>query len=221
MSLSKGLKEVVCDLIDKEGNILERPLYKWIKLDISDERIEFLRQLVDLLLNTKWLNEETKMYLKDKFITKEGVYENLKYSGRSVNLNTIRSNIHNDIKKVASAFGERFLVEVVGYPNSDITSYKKILAEIRMKKSNTKLLDNIALQLPKGDDTTSVTQEEFDEFISIIKPYTRNQMRFISSELSNSVVGYIKYILSSSLLTDVDKQRREILMMLLEDAKEE
>jgi len=216
-SLSKQLKGLVEDFTDDNGNILDKPKYKNIKTWIQGDRIEFLRQLVDLLLNSKWLKEETKIYIKDRYITKEGVYEKLKYAGKDVNLNTIRSNIHNDMKRIASAFGERFLVNVTEYMNFDITSYKQILADLRAKKSNVKILNNIALKLPPGDSTTSISQEEFDEFMSIIKPYTKRQMEFISNEISNSVVGYIKYILTSTLLNDVDKQRKEQLMMLLGD----
>ena len=103
-SILKQLKPVVCDFLDKDGNILYEPSGRYIRINIKPDRIEFLRQFIDLLLNTKCISNETKMYISNRYMTISNVYEELKVSNKDINLNTVKAKIFYDKNKIAALF---------------------------------------------------------------------------------------------------------------------
>ncbi len=220
-NILKQLKELISEFVDNQGVIRETPLGRSIKIELSKDRLDFLRQFIDLLINTDYLTEETKVYIKNKYITAEGVYDELKEKYKDINLNTVKSKIYYDkVNKIVAKFSEKMLADVIEYKNSDITSYKRVLSEIRNKKCGSKLLDNIALKLPKPEASMRITEGEFEEFIEIILPYTRRHMQEISNMLNPQVIGYIHWILSSELLTEVDLKHRAKINEILGGGEE-
>ena len=62
---------------------------------------------------------------------------------------------------------------------------------------------------------SSIDDNSFEDFISIVAPYTKNQVKFIESNLDIRGCGYFNYLLSYPDLKGVDKERQERLISLL------
>lgn len=213
-SILKQLKPVVCDFLDKDGNILYEPSGRYIRINIKPDRIEFLRQFIDLLLNTKYISKETKMYISNRYMTISNVYEELKVSNKDINLNTVKAKIFYDKNKIAALFGDDMLAKVIEYKDTDMGEYWEKIYKALEKYGSTGVFDGIALKMPPSNLEKEITDEEFNEFIECIKPYLLTHMQEKSKGINRKVVGYIKYIMSSSVLSKEDIERKEIYQSL-------
>ena len=100
-----------------------------------------------------------------------------------------------------------------------MASYMDKLNRLQVKYNNVSILKNIDLNL-RLDDTSinkSITEEEFQEFLGIIAPYSKRHKRFISDNIPRSMVGYAMYLLSNNMLFGDDLERKNTLLELLGD----
>lgn len=218
----KGHKDLMAEFVGNNNKILNKPLGKLIRRDIGSERVDFLRQYIDLLLNSRMLTKETKIYLLDRYITYDGVAEKLgEETGTQINSSTTKAKIWQDKNKIIRAFGERMLVDILEYDNIDFEDYKERLLDAQHKYGNSKLLRNVCLALPETPyQTTSISEKDFNDFIDIISPYTRRQMDIVVNDLLDpnlQALSYIRYILSSGLLKSIDEKRKERIIELLSE----
>lgn len=217
-ALLKQLKGLVHDFY-VEDKVLMEPVGRLSKKELPEDTIKFLSQFVDLLMNTRITCTETKLYISDLYITHRGIANEMELKGLGrPNTNTIQTKIWNDKAKIIKLFGEGMLLELIEYRNtSNLSHYNSQLSKAKEKYSNSRLLSNIALKLPDTTNikTTSVDSSEFDEFISIIRPYCKRHMSFISEQLPVEVVSYCKYILESKDVSDIDRDNRDKLLEII------
>lgn len=211
---AKQLKELIAVLTNENGTILEKPKRARGYEKLSDERrLGFIRAFLDLLLNTDFISEETKCYIKNKYLPIDGVAEALHIERK---LHTTATRIWRDIKKIDKAFGEKLLVDILQYDRIDIDAYEQKLNVVLFSNTNVKALDDrIALRLPHGGDGTVVTQEQFEDFVYCIKPYLKTHMEYLEEIIDKDAVAYARKLLSSTILTDMDIERKELLEELL------
>lgn len=213
---NKQLKQLINDFV-VDGEILEQPLGRTIKKELSKERVEFIRLFIDLLLNTNYISDETKIYLSDRYITLEGVKLKLEERGMESNINTIKSKVWYDKNKIIADFGGDLLLNVIGYSDTDITSYMIKLGDLLIKYNNVNLLKNISLDL-RIEDTelnTQLDERDFQEFLTIIAPYSKKHRTFLSENIPKNMVGYAMYLLSNNLLKGDDLERKKMLLEIL------
>ena len=149
----------------------------------------------------------------------EGVQLKLEERGIDVNINTVKSKVWNDKKKIITDFGEDLFGDIIRYRDVDMASYMDKLNRLQVKYNNVSILKNIDLNL-RLDDTSinkSITEEEFQEFLGIIAPYSKRHKRFISDNIPRSMVGYAMYLLSNNMLFGDDLERKNTLLELLGD----
>lgn len=216
------LKQVIGDMVDSNGNMRVTPIGNTGKRNLSNNRIKVLVDLINLLKDTTIITEESKLYVFDKYITIKGVNEALNISIANskdeLKFNNTLSKIQYDKNKLERIFGSRFFIDILSF-DTDIAQYERIIAEQYFKytKNKNKLRDNIALNIDKNYMASEIKDEDFKEFISIIKPYIKSHMMFIEQSLNKDMIGYFNYILSMPSLQGVDKDRYNLLATLLED----
>lgn len=219
-ALFKQLKELVHDFYS-DGEILDKPIGRIGKKELPDNIVRFLGDFVDLLLNSRMVCEETKIYISDVYITHEGIITEMESRGLGrPNKNTVQTKLWNDKGKIIKAFGEGMILELVEYRDiSKLNQYRDSLNMVRAKYSKARLLSNIALKLPDTSNVkvTDVDKESFEEFISIVAPYCKKHMAFISEQIPTNIVSYCKYILSSKDITEEDIENRNMLLEILTD----
>lgn len=123
-----------------------------------------------------YILEESKCYIKQKYISIQGVAECLR---RKEKIHTVQTRIWRDKQKINKALGERMLVEILSYDEIDIETYQQRLFSVVGNNTNVKILENIQLYFNKGGNGATVTDEQLDDFIEIVMPYNRTQIKFI------------------------------------------
>ncbi len=214
-NLMSKLKSLVCDFRDDNGIILDKPAGRYIKTKIEEDRRPFLRQFVDLLMNTRFITKETKVYISKKYYTVEAVYEELKRENPDIKLNTVKAKIYYDKNKIEAAFGEDMCANVLEYRDVDMASYKKKLADVMKKYANINVLDNLIIELPQAEMSDTVDDAEYETMKQIMLRFSRKSVEDLKLLMNKQAVGYVNYILTSSLLSEKDKERRDELIELL------
>jgi hypothetical protein len=224
VSILTGIKEVIYEMTDKQASLVVRkepiPNGNLAKKELSSERIEFLRLFVNLLLNTTFITEKTKLYVSEKHSSYVSLAEKLqKEQGLEINPSTLQSTVWLDKNKIERYFTSKVLLDVIEYTNTDISRYIATAKELINKYGQSSLLTkNIIIKLPDCEvQNTKVSDAEFNDFISTISPYIKSQAQYVSENTSTSLVGYCKYILNSTdgNLDEQDSQRRKLLLSLL------
>lgn len=214
-----ALKELVACYTDN-GVILDEPTGRLGSLKLNPDVKSFLKQVVVLLMTSRMLCDESKMYLSNRYITYSGVAKELKETKNiDANPHTVQTKIWYDKGKIIRFFGERMLIDLIDYGNTDkLSEYQKMLEEAQNKYANSGLLSSIDLNMPDttGAEPNSCDDEQFNDFIRIIAPYSKRHKEFISNNLPVSAVAYCKYLLDSPVLSEKELEHKEMLMELLE-----
>lgn len=214
------LKELVNDYV-KEGKILDNPVGRIGRKNLPEEINGFFKRFLDLLLYTNFISEESKRYIKEYYITIGDIVKELdEEQGVKTNTNAVKVKVWRDKKKITESFGEQMLSELLVYKDTkNLKEYNTILANLCRKFNRSSLLDtNVALDMPDTEvylGEEMVTDSEFNEFIDIILPYTKNQMEYIASNIDKNTLAYCKYILDTNILNARDLERKERLLEIL------
>ncbi len=218
---TRQLKDLVADFTDDKGNILEQPKGRFVRKKLDGRRISFLRRFIDLLLNTKFTSKETKYYISNKYITMEGVVEELAQEGKKASVDSVSSRVWYDKNKIISWFGEKVIVDMTEYSNINIDEYEKKLEAAISKYGGKKINDYLAIKLPEGRYEGKISDEQFTKLLELLKPYTKKYMKNLAKSIPAGHIGYLMYILSSNILDDEDLRRRHELCSMLEGEPED
>lgn len=218
------IKRTLPDIVDSNGNFRTVPIGNVGKRRLSGERLDLLKSFVDLLQNTTILCRETKTYLFDPHITLKEVTDKLneegEKQGKNYNYNTVVSKVGYDRGKLDSVLGKSFFSDIIYKTKNkkDLDNYRKLLglAFIRYGKTGgDKVRENLLLPLNKSHVYKDISDEKFDEFIRVIMPYIKSQVKAVAESIDPESVGYFNYIISSPILPDEDMQRLYRLKLLM------
>lgn len=217
----RQMKELVFSYY-RDGEIKDRPTGT-LGEKIKDSEInEFLRGYVGLLVSTRFLSDEGRIYIMDPYITYRGVTQKLTNTGvKEANSNTVQSKVFWDKNKMLRYFGDSFYKDLVLYGKKDNLPYlnAQLNKALEVYSYGKVLQKGIAVKLPDTDDiqcSPEISDERFDEFIGIILPYTNKQMQAVSSLIDKEVVKYCKDLLGASgELSDKEIERKQLLMDML------
>lgn len=222
--LMSEIKNMMPDLVDSNRNFRTILVGKTGARNLDNSRIEILRAFVDLLKNSRMISNETREYLFDRYITIKGVTEKLNAesgAGGKVYLNnTVTSKIAYDRAKLSRIFGEDFLVEVVGKSNNKkkLDDYRQILGLMYIEYGSQDKIDireEVLLPLDKKSLNTKLSDSEFEQFIGIIAPYFKSQVKAVADSIDKKSIGYFNFISTSPVLSDKDKERLQRLRVLM------
>lgn len=219
VSILAYLKDIVDDMVDSNGNIRTMPIGNLGRRNLSTNRIKFIADFLRFLNNTDIINRETRIYIENKHMSIRGVNEylnkNIKDGEKLYNENTTVSRIQYDKNKLTKIFGQSMFFDVLS-PNRDISVYERTLVEQYIKYSNAEeYRKNLLLNIPENYVCTELSDEEFKDFMIIIAPYIRSQMRFIEENISEKACGYFNYLLGMPELEGIDKDRANMIKEML------
>ena len=214
--LLKAYKEAVHCLYEN-GKVLDTPRGRYMNKNLDSDTIDVLRELVRLVIDNKMVTLETRLYISDIYITYKGVADKIQsLTGELPNVNTVQSKIWSDKNKLVRYFGENVFLDLIEYNDKEkLPEYREKIMYAYQKYGNDKVLNNLGINIPKCAMVSEVNQDDFNDFISAIGPYTKAHMKFVEDNLDRDVAGYCRYILSSSNLTDKDKENKQIIMDMI------
>lgn len=204
------LRSVVSDFV-VDNQVLEVPLGRRIKKELSEERVNILRSLIKLVMFSDYTTIETKTYLSENYITYRGVAKELELrDGKPRNVHTVQSKIAYDKGKLCSAVGLGIITDVVDYSTRDISSYLERIEQAIYNSDRDRVLKRVKLSfsgdMPKVDD---LDNDKFIEGLELMKLYSKESISNAENKLVESgFVSYVKYLESSSKpLTSIEIKR--------------
>ncbi len=214
-NLTKQLKQLIYEFVTPEGKISEQPTGQYYtRKQLGDSRIKLLRILADILVNTRFLKEPTKYYIGNRYMSIQGVAAQMKYIGKEISANTVQSIIWTDMMRFDAKLSKNILVDIVDY-GKDLGVYEEKLLKTLSFYSNGHMFRNLALKLPEPIMRAEASDEQFQDFIYSIAPFTPHHMAYLSENISREMLGYANYLISTSLLSDEEQERKELLLELL------
>ena len=207
----------------------------------SDFRIGMLESIFNLVLNSKIMNELAFEYMTNGHRTYEGCVEKwnkdhpdnvikissgknrIIYSARRIN--EIFDDIEIDGKKydiiqwlcdTKMFMGIKDSDDKKGYKETFIKQFKVFNENCGEKIEIDKR--DILLSIPTIEKNDSLSEEEFDNLMEVMRPYSRFVLNKVQ-EVLNSMekeVGYLRFLMSKkSKLSNIDKDRRNQILLWL------
>lgn len=235
-NIIKDLIKLHGDIMDGSGKFVTRGQYlakmrransKWKanpNFKITDRKYEFIVELMHLVMTTGITSENTKNYIKSHESSVARFVENynsiiVMVAGeeQQLKVGSVQQNVNYDKNKLLDFFPDDIIEKVLYHYEPNMADYEKMLNTAKVKYAHKrKMLDNLSLNIPSKVACNTLSSEEFDELISVIAPYTKRQMEFISKNLTNEQIGYLNYLVSAYKLEKEDLERYKRLKYLLE-----
>lgn len=211
-----ALRELYEGFVDSDGKI-SKVHNKKFKRVISERQRDLLVDILSLVVESDFLNEESQRYVKNKFITIEGINEELrKEKEAEIPLNNTVSRIMYGKKKVEESIGRDFYDDILSNLNLEV--YEERVSNLKIKVyGRNEFRKNLSIKIPVYDVCREISEEDFKNFIATIAPYSKRQMKFVEESLDKSACGYFNYLVSEENLVGIDKDRALLLEALLMD----
>lgn len=189
---------------------------------LSEDRRIILKDLIDLVLNTKATNMETKVYLANYYLKSGDVYKFLEEkTNKTYNKKTTMNKIDYCKKRFAEELGRDAVVKIVDYTTNDITEYVQKIQEMRIRYGEFKCFDNYIIDLsdiPPG--LKAVSEERVVNTLLALDSYKKENVNILKNSLDKEAISYIKYISSSVGLNEKDREMKALIKSMIEGEEE-
>ncbi|MVX63107.1 hypothetical protein GKZ28_05265 [Clostridium chromiireducens] len=207
--------------MDYENNLYERPIGIIAKRNLDKKRDSFIRNYISFIMNSKIISDTTKLYIRSSSSNSVAAaiknYNQTASEDEAINIKTAQSKINYDINKLLKYFPDNMLSEVLVHSSCNLDDYiRRLNLAIADYSKKNKLLDNLDLKIARVAAQESLEEDEFNELISIIKPYIKSHMRYIEENLDTKACGYLLYLMSTPQLDGENKERYNLVKQLLE-----
>ena len=217
--LIKQTKAVYAAFTDADGNMTKRPHGVLQRKNLPDDHVEFLRRYLEFMMNSKLLNEATKIYIRSPYMTAKGAFNayNEENPDKARPIATLVSGMDYCRKKViTTVFPDDMLGYVMELPQkADMKHYWDLLHDAMEKyKQDSVLADAVTVKLPRRINIIAPTDDEICDFLVAIAPYRKGTVKQCEKDISAKyadVVGYINYIASCTAPTVDERWKFEIV----------
>lgn len=199
--------------------LLERPNGEFGRRTFDKDREDFLKRYINLIMNTKIVNRDMKIYLKGHSSVAAATISNNQTlpEGEQILIKTAQSNVNYSTKKLLEYFPVDMITKVASNSPCDLEDYKKRLALAESDYAQkSKLLDNLMLKLPRVALQDHLDDDEFSSFIGMIAPFFKKHIKYLEDNLPEKAVGYMQFLMSSPQITSAQKEHYELLKNMLE-----
>ena len=217
--LIKQTKAVYAAFTDADGNMTKRPHGVLQRKNLPDDHLEFLRRYLEFMMNSKLLNEATKIYIRSPYMTAKGAFNayNEENPDKARPVATLVSGMDYCRKRViTTVFPDDMLYYVMELPQkADMKHYWDLLHDAMEKyKQDSVLTDAVTVKLPRRINSIAPTDDEICDFLVAIAPYRKVTIKQCEKDVSAKyadVVGYINYIASCAAPTVDERWKFEIV----------
>lgn len=209
-----------------------------------NKRVELLKDIYETVLDKDFMNEFGVEYIRNPHMTISDVVDkynlSLENDEDKINENTGRSRIIYCSQKINKVFKEveydRVKYDIITWIFKKKTSFNEIATMEKINEIDNIFLDQIKvfkctydkkkykvykrdliIDLPKTDEIKEIEDDEFENFIEILRPYSKNQISIVQSVINNMTkeVGYFNYLINNTDLSERDLERREDILRWL------
>lgn len=219
-SFTSQLKDIIADFYDADNKkVYDEPKCRYIKKELNKNQIRALKDITRVVMCTDIVSDTYKQYLLMRYGTYQDLADEmeLKY-GANYNTSTLQSRVWTNRNKLVQLYGDKCLSNIILY-NKFIDKYNAISREILFKYvGNNNMLNGLCIKIDSDvASCDNITDEQFDDFVDMILPYTKRTAKYLLESLDKEVIGYIKYLMCASDLSDTDFSRYDRLREIIED----
>lgn len=193
----------------------------WLGSRYTDEKYDFLKKFYECLMNGKVANELLTIYIKDPRLSiREAVIKYNKLNPDSPIKENAGLSQHKYCKDKLQAFftDEDMLNKIIngdGVTKKYARQLNEFIAKYGKKRETKK---DILVNIPMFKKRYDVTDEQFKDFLRLIAPYCKPQVKKIQEQIYSMVAqaGYFNYIMSADKnLTDEEQAHKELVEIML------
>ena len=210
------LKELCSCFVNRDGTYRGIPTGVWGRRELSEDKLEFIYDLLDLNLKTSANKEETKYYILNPNITMRDtmIWYNKK-NGTNINFDAIRNRLSRDREKRCQEVPLSTLSKLF-YRNENLSADSQNVKELIMKYGNRRDMNKgTPLDLKSDKLRTSLSDEKFDAFLGLINPYSYSNIEKYSSSIPKEYKEYFNYLNSAVRLSPQEMERYKALKKIL------
>lgn len=213
------LRELMNSIYDFEKETFKKPTGRLKAKELSLDELDRIKRFVKMIVESNFVTEETLIFLSNRDCNFDDVKVILKQEyNKEMKKSTIQSKLWADKNKFIRFFSLNILRELTDSgTNADrLLDIDETIDDINVKYAPTNRLNRIAISLDKIQGTNAKLGDgEFEDFIRLMAPYTRQQMRFVRDSINPNVVDYCRKLLSSYDLSKQEEEHKKLLMDLL------
>lgn len=213
----KDIRNLVCAFYS-DGIIYKNPSKKFIRAELSEDRIEVLRKIVRLIMFTEYTDEYTKLYLSNPTLSYKEVANILGSDettlGEKLTDNQVKGKVWHKIDKLKNAFGAESIMRITMYRNNDISQIVEKVNSLLLENS-IGIQSNFDLELSSNMFNGNLSDKEFNEMVELIYPYSRKTIELVQRAITNNMKDYMNYLEANrDSLTTEELERYNILVDL-------
>lgn len=214
-SLMKQMRMMISECY-ADGKVLKAPVFLDLAPIDDEERIRLMLRLTRLVMCTDYCCETTKIYFENPYLSLEGIRRKvIERTGKEVGVSTVQTRIFNDSNRIFSDFGAHVVEDICELLTNDITGYAKKVMELTRKYSSADVCSGLVIDLDSQEYCEDITDEQFNDLLEAVAPYSKKVMNTISSNMDLEVKGYLNKLRYGNLEEEKDKERlRELLMVV-------
>lgn len=235
----KSLKEIIYCLYDSNGKLRVLPIGMVEKRQLTAPRIQLLKDVTELILNTDITSDVTKTYLRDRNITISQVNEMeneriqrtneslLKVAGSSkgvelkkpVTLNSTLSRIEYEKRKLEAALGREIFTDILVRPKSSIENYQLNVARLLSKyKNEGDLRSKLVVELKAEHYSSKFDGDFIGKYHRDLEILLKSRIEAAKERLESDeeFIGYFNYLLCPIATSDekVMADRKKLIELL-------
>lgn len=223
-TILKMTREVYHNFYDDEGNMQDKAIGSFKRLNLSEDRIGFLKRYIEFIMDSDFLSKTVKIYIKT-YLTSSSIaavvsfYNNTHPESEQIKIKNAQSATDYASNNLIKIFDDDMLIKVLGYSNCNLEQYiNQLNLVIAENIKNKSLTDSLIIKLPRVEIKKLCTDEEFEQLIFIITPYFKKCIKNTLSKMPESL-GYLQFIMSTPVenLSIEDKERVQLIEGFLEN----
>lgn len=205
----KQLRLLISDIYTDDGELRDEIRHNFISRTISEEALYVLKELLAVILKVDYFSDVTRIYVKDRMLTRKQLSAKL-----NMNMNTLNSKLHRDVKKLQKDFGLDCFVNIAQIKSTDLTIYKHKIYELT--GTEKEFYDSIDLDLVSayGAFNTNLDSERFNFVCDLLNVYTHAYKQRVLNLFTSKDFGYINYLFSKMDRTDEEQQQFDKLLAM-------
>lgn len=221
-SIFKVLKPIVYSMVDKNGNFRTTFIGVLKDKDPRSDNMVALKFLIQILLNSDYISEASKMYISDRDITASSIASDLndrnsKGKGYEVTVKDISNRLYREQDKIVkNIVSSNELYDIVYNDASPSKMVERLTKEVSKKNKKS---SEIVLDIPNDIIYSECDDDIFDDFLNKIRPYSKKYIENVCRQLPEAAIGYYNYIMNNPCLSEKDKQIKDHVMQLFNNCQ--
>ena len=186
--------------VDKDGNLLDKPVGALAMMELSDESYQYIRAYVAFLLNSGLLNKYALIYVQSPSASVAAAIKNYNYyhKDEQLKVKTANNSLYHTRERLQSLLGDS-LETVMTNGNVEMQRYWDELEAVMNRLIKDSLFANYveAIRLPKRVSADKPSDGNIKRFVRNVSAYRKAEVQRVESvlgELLGDVPAYFNFL---------------------------